>query len=141
MNVRRGLVLVSMLTLVLVAPACTRARPVPGELPKGLEGWKQQCGLLWILTPRKDDRIRIRITGKAGSQVDYGTGFLVDEHRLASSFCKSDCPVVAVFHCVIEAEGEAQFSGNLEAWFQGKLLQAWTIPSSRHFEAGVVLPH
>ena len=141
MNVGRGLFLVSVLVLLMGFPACTRARPIPGELPRGLEGWKQQCGLLWVLTPRKDDRIRIRITSKEGGQVDYGTGFLVDEHRLASSFCRTDLPVVAAFHCLLDAEGGAPFSGHLEAWFQGRLLQAWTIPDTLYFEAGVVLPH
>jgi len=140
MNAGRDWFLVSMLCLMPLASACTRARPLPGVPPKGLEGWKQQCGLLWVLTPGSGDRVRLRITGKDGGEMDYGTGFLVDGHRLASSFCKSDMPVLATFHCRLEAEGDAPFSGRLEAWYQGRMLQAWTLPGSRQFDAWVALP-
>lgn len=140
MRAVRSLILFSMLALMLGAPACTRVRPSPGDLPKGLEGWKRQCGLLWVLTARDGDRIRIRITGKDGGLVDYGTGFLVDERRLASAFCRTDHPGLAGYHCVLESEGGAPFSGRLEAWYQGGLLRAWDIPSTRHFDALAVLP-
>ena len=52
--------------------------------PKGLEAWKQQCGLLWVLSPRAGDPIRIRITGKGGETLDCGQGFPVDGHRLGT---------------------------------------------------------
>lgn len=133
-------VVVLGLFLVLASPSCTRTQAMAQVLPKGLEGWKQQCGLLWVVKVQGGEGVRFRISGKAGDLLDYGGGFQVEEHQLASSFCRTDAPVQAAFHCLLDSEKGGPVTGQLEAWYLGTLLQTWTLPGVRHFEAQVVLP-
>jgi hypothetical protein len=87
-----------------------------------------------------NDPIRIRITSKSGELQDYGGGFLVENHRLASSFCRTDSPVITEFQCALNSADETPFSGSLEAWYRGKHLQTWSITRTCRFQAIAVLP-
>ncbi|WP_316412237.1 hypothetical protein [Mesoterricola silvestris] len=128
------------LLLVMGPPACTRTRAVAQVLPKGLEGWKRQCGLLWVVRVQGGEGVRFRISGRFGNLLDYGGGFTVDDHQLASSFCRTDAPVQAAFHCILDSEKGGPVTGQLEAWYLGALLKTWTLRGVRHFEAQVALP-
>jgi len=126
--------------MLLVSPACIRPEGKPARNQRPVEDWKQQCGLLWILSLDSQDRPSLQITGKGGELLDYGGGFTFDNRHLASSFCRTDILAVKTFHCIIDLERPAPASATLEAWFQGQLLQSWTLPRVRHFEATVTLP-
>ncbi|GEM_PF-2599335 len=133
-------VLALPILLLGAAPACTRPGLVPRDAPRKVEEWKQQCGLLWILVLEKDEPVRIRITGKGGETLDYGGGFVIGNHHLASSFCRTDLLVLETFRCRIDAGDGALLSGRLEAWFNGNLLQTWALTGVRHYDASAGLP-
>jgi hypothetical protein len=136
----RIITLLAPLALIFASLGCQEAVLDPHKTAAAVGQWKDECGLLWVITLEPDLDINVQVTGRTGEMIRYGGGMVVGKKHLISPFCRTDLPTVHTFHCQISSPSSKPFSGRVEAWYLGAFLDGWDIRDTHQFKAQVVLP-
>lgn len=102
--------------------------------------WKAECGLLWVIDLEPEVEINVQVTGRTGEMIRYGGGTTIGKKHLISPFCRTDTPLVRTFQCQVTSPSGKRFSGRVEAWYLGNLVNGWNVKDLAHFETRVDLP-
>jgi len=130
-----------MPSMVLLAASGCREPAIDSKEATALVGnWKNECGLLWVISLEPDLAINVQVTGRTGEMIRYGGGTTIGRKHLISPFCRADTPTVRTFQCQITSPSGQRFSGRVEAWYLGTLIHGWDVKDMSKFETRVDLP-
>lgn len=125
---------------LLTSLACNDPVLSPKAAAAQVGNWKQECGLLWVISIEPEIEINVQVTGRTGEMIRYGGGTTVGRKHLISPFCRTDIPSVQTFRCQITSPSGQRFSGRVEAWYLGNPIASWELKDSPNFETLVNLP-
>jgi hypothetical protein len=130
---------IAVSSLLALSMACISPEGRHRENVASIQAWKDNCGLLWIVNTDPMVRLNLQITSPAGVMENYGSGTLVESKHLVSSFCRTQWTPVKRFTMLLTSRDRLPISGNVEAWFNGKLLDTFTFDRTTTFHASIAI--